>query len=123
MEIKNVFLNDVAKIEQRPTKGKIYPQGTIIIQIAVSKGQVLYLRTEAEIEDKYAVILPRENIEPFYLFCVIEKHFPIFFERHKQGLNFKAEDLQRFSFPFHQNQTDREVIGKIMRCFGCNEFY
>ncbi|THA21321.1 hypothetical protein E5361_06300 [Histophilus somni] len=73
------FLTEVAEIEPRPSKDKIYPIGTIIIQTSATRGAVLYLRKESKIEDKYAVISPKEQIQSFYLFSIIEKYFPKFF--------------------------------------------
>lgn len=51
MKNKNAILTEVAEIEPRPSKDKIYPIGTIIIQISATTGQVLYLRKESKIED------------------------------------------------------------------------
>lgn len=125
MKLKTVCLTEVVEIEPRPTKGKIYPVGTIIIQISATKGQVLYLRTPSQIEEKYAVLIPKEDIEPFYLFTVIKKFFPKFFYQYRQGLNLKAEVLAEFYFPLHQDKNKQQQIIKMLRCFGgsIKDFY
>ncbi|WP_249962270.1 restriction endonuclease subunit S [Histophilus somni] len=125
MKIKMRFLTEVAEIEPRPSKDKIYPIGTIIIQISATIGEVLYLRKESKIEDRYAVISPKEQIQSFYLFSIIEKYFPKFFLQYKQGLNFKAEDLKRFKLPVHEEQKQRNIIAKMMMLCGCEpkKFY
>lgn len=44
--IEKKYLNQVSEIEGRPKKNKIYPVGTIIIQISATNGQVLFLRED-----------------------------------------------------------------------------
>lgn len=120
--IKNKYLNQVAEIEGRPKKNKIYPVGTIIIQISATNGQVLFLREDKMIEEKYAVILP--TIEPYYLYSVIKKTFPFYFAKKRETLNFKVEELQNFSLPIHQDLKRQRLIGQAMRLMsGKEDFY
>lgn len=120
IERKNIL--EVADLENRPRRGKVYPAGTIIIQIAATQGQVLYLREEKEIEEKYAVIQPKIN--SFYLFLAIKKFFPPFFERRKQGLNFKAEELKALNLDIHQDEIKQNLIASMMKkIWGGGDFY
>lgn len=119
--MKIVKLIDVATIE-KPKKGKIYPIGSIIIQVSATRGQILYLRTPKEIEDKYVVIYSKE-INSFYLFSIIDKFFPKFFEQRRQGLNFKAEELTHFQFPIHQEIYKQRQIGLAMKMMSGKECF
>lgn len=120
IERKNIL--EVADLENRPRKGKIYPVGTIIIQVSATKGQILYLREEKEIGEQYAVIQPKIN--SFYLFIAIKKFFPPFFERRKQGLNFKAEELKELNLDIHQDAMRQKLIASMMKkIWGGEDFY
>lgn len=112
--IESKYLNQVAEIEPRAKKGKVYPRGTIIVQISATKGQILYLRKASEIEDKYAVVHAKE-VDAFYLYSVMKLFFPTYFEQKREGLNFKAEELQHFKLPIHCNRTKQQQISKAMR--------
>lgn|SRR5699024_903009 len=86
-------LKDIAHIE-RAKKGKIYPKYSTIIQISATKGQVEYTEHESELESKYAVILPRENYPPLYLYSMIETFMPEFYNKYADGLNIKLHDIE-----------------------------
>ncbi len=119
--IKLQKLTQVADIEYRPTKDKIYPKGTIIIQISATRGQTLILKKDRMIDSHYAVVLPK--IDPFYLFVAIQKFFPKFFHARKQGLNFRSEELNYFSLPIHQDQSTQKTIGRTMQILGAGDYY
>lgn len=114
--IQMMNLMQVADIELRPTKGKIYPKGTITIQISATRGQIVILDKPREIESHYAVILPKINAD--YLYAVIQKFFPRFFNQRVQGLNLRSEELQHFNLPIHTCKNMQKRIGKIMKLFG-----
>ncbi|TYG33276.1 hypothetical protein FW755_12645 [Lonepinella koalarum] len=121
--IYSVKLTDVADIESRPSKNKIYPVGTIIIQVSATRGQILFLHQASEIGEQYAIIRPK-NIDSFYLYSVIEKFFPKFFQQRKQGLNIRSDELKHFSFPIHKDKHRQNLIGLIMRKMaGQESFY
>lgn len=86
-------LKDIAHIE-RAKKGKIYPKYSTIIQISATKGQVEYTEYKSELESKYAVILPRENYPPLYLYSMIETFMPEFYNKYADGLNIKLHDIE-----------------------------
>ena len=58
-------LTDIATVE-RAIKGKIYPYGSIKIQLDAAKGTIEFHRQSGEIERKYAVVEPTININRRY---------------------------------------------------------
>lgn len=93
-------LKDVAEIE-RAKKGKTYPQGTIIVQLSATNGQVGWLKSSGEIESKYAAIQPAEYIDSKFAFYYLKKEIPKHFHRVQEGLNVPIEEIGNcpFSFP------------------------
>lgn len=118
MKFKKVRLLEVADIEFRAKKGKIYPKGAILAQISASRGQLVYLREDSEVGSKYAVILPKADYQGFYLFCIMSQSYRQFFECYKQGLNFVPQDLTKFELTIHTKKKTREIIERMFAYYG-----
>lgn len=96
-------LKHVAEIE-RAKKGKIYPKGTVIMQISATKGQIGMLKSSGEVEDKYATISTSAFINPEFAFYYLQTEMPRHINRVQEGLNIKLEEIGNcpFAFPMEQ---------------------
>ena len=106
-------LKDIAHIE-RAKKGKIYPKYSTIIQISATKGQVEYTEHKSELESKYAVILPRENYPPLYLYSMIETFMPEFYNKYADGLNIKLHDIEEMRVQLCTEDKMQEIHDFIL---------
>lgn len=111
-----VRLDKICDIE-RAVKGKVYPKGCTAIQVSATKGDVIYLEEDREIEvSKYAVVIPKIDVDGLYLFTVIEQQMPMFLERYKTGLNLQIETLKYIHIPKKHIKTQR-LISSFIRLF------
>lgn len=83
MTIRRCKLTEIAQIE-RGTPGKIYPAGTVYIQVSASNGQVGMTKTPQAIEARYAAIIPQINLIPAYFKIAVERAVPEFMAKTKQ---------------------------------------
>lgn len=116
--MKEIYLTDVAEIVKTPQKDKIYPKGIILIQTSATKGEVLFLENDSKVESKYCLIIPFANIEPAYLYLVIQREFPKFLYCYGSGLNFRADELKHFKLTIHQSREKQRQIVNLMRAMG-----
>jgi len=122
VNIKNyeeVFLKDVATID-RAKKGQIYSKGTTIIQVSATKGQVIYLFKDSEVEPKYACIIPNNNVQGYYLFSLIKLKIDQFMEKNKTGINIQMNTFDEFPIKLHDYETQK-IIGDVMMKFDSME--
>lgn len=84
-------MTDVATFER--STGGVYPAGSIITQISATKGQTYFLASEQMVEKHYAVILPRDVVEPKYLYYSILEGLPEFLAKNQTGLNLQMGAL------------------------------
>lgn len=101
-------LKHIAKFE-RAKKGKVYPKGTIIVQLSATKGQVGLLTSNGEIEDKYAAISVFDFIDPAFAYYQLKENIPRHFKRVQEGLNVPLEEIGGcpFAFPL---ETLKEML-------------
>ena len=111
-DYKIVKLTDIANIE-RAVKGKIYPEGSIKIQLSATKGAVEFQKQCGEIETKYAVVEPTININRRYLFTAIEKVFPEFYHKYITDINLQIESLDFLEVCIHNDLETQEYIAKL----------
>lgn len=78
-------ITEIATVE-RTQKGRLYPTGTVYIQVSACKraGQDAWMISESEgpLEDKYAVVLPNIEINPKYLKLALEAVTPDWHRRY-----------------------------------------
>ena len=109
------FLKDIAEIE-RARSGKIYPKGTSLVQISATRGQVVYLEEDSEVEAHYATIIPAIDCEPRFLNLSIERAIPEFTRAYQTGLNIQigAFDFMKVQLPHIRTQR---VAVKFIKLF------
>ena len=110
---KKLKLTKVATYE-RANEGKTYPEGSTIVQISATQGQVFYLHKDQPVESKYMVITPKD-IEPFYLYIVIKKGMPKFVSRYQTGLNIQADAFKLMTIDVHTERATQDFIADQMQ--------
>ncbi|MFC6324026.1 N-6 DNA methylase [Companilactobacillus baiquanensis] len=84
-------LKDIATVERAKAK-KVYPRGTIVIQISATRGQIGLLKSSGLVGSQYACI--DSKIDSGFLFYLIQTKAPRHFNRVQQGLNLTIEDIE-----------------------------
>lgn len=106
LSYRHIKLTEIAKFE-RATK-RIYPKGTIAIQIsAVRKNGLtnfILLEKDTELESKYAVIIPKVKVSPEYLVSVLELAEPKWHNKYVgNNINIQMEALNYFELDYHDD--------------------
>lgn len=104
-------LDSFAKNIERAKKGKIYPAGSIIVQLSATNGQTGLLTSSGEVEAHYAVIeLPKDQ-QPKYWHSYIKHNMPRHLHRVKEGLNMTLDGLKEF--PIYEVEIEPEELPKF----------
>ena len=101
---KEVKLIDIADIE-RAKKGKMYDAGCVIIQVSATDGQIYVLSEVQEVETKYAVIIPKESINGYYLKVAIERELLKFLHQNQTGMNLQMDSFKALKIKLHNRET------------------
>lgn len=110
--VKTVKLSDLASWE-RSNKNKIYPAGCTLLQVSATKGQLVYLDQDQEVDSKYCVIIPdRDQIQPLFLFRALQSLMPEFLHKEQTGLNIRPDILKRFEIKYFPDQQIQKHISK-----------
>lgn len=112
MNIKHCELKDVATWE-RAKAGKVYPVGCSILQISATKGGIFYLDRPQEVESKYVVIMPNDDIEPFYFNIVLKRNINKFLYAYKSGLNIQEHDVGHYPIDLHDYDKQVEIARAV----------
>lgn len=98
--LKNqLLLQDIAMVE-RAQKNKVYPKGTIVIQISATKGQIGLLKSNGEVDSRYATISTDNFIDSNFAFYFLKKEMPRHLHRVQEGLNIPIEEVGKCPFAF-----------------------
>lgn len=112
IEIVNVL--DVAKFE-RSKKNKVYPKGSIAIQVSATRGQLNYLKEDNTVSSKYGVFIVDETkINPRYLYYLIEMTISDFLKKYQTGLNINPEIFLYYKISCHKNKEIQNMICQLM---------
>jgi len=84
-------LKDIATVERAKSK-KVYPAGTIVIQMSATRGQIGLLKSSGEVGIQYACILT--TLDSGFIFNMLKVKTPHWFHRVQEGLNLKLEDIE-----------------------------
>lgn len=110
---KEVKLIDVADIE-RAKKGKMYDAGCVIIQVSATDGQIYVLSEIQEVETKYAVIIPKEGVNGYYLKVAIERELLKFLHQNQTGMNLQMDSFKALKIKLHNRET-QDYLGQILK--------
>lgn len=87
---------------ERVKKGKIYPSGTVYIQLSATDGVVRYLLEAGTLEAKYGVFVPKSDILPSrYLFYMLEYEMPHFLARYQAGMNINPDIFKHLQVTYY----------------------
>lgn len=110
---KEVKLIDIVDIE-RAKKGKMYDVGCVIIQVSATDGQIYVLNEIQEIETKYAVIIPKIDVNGFYLKIAIEKELPKFLHQNQTEMNLQMDSFNVLKIKLHNRET-QDYLEQILK--------
>lgn len=89
-----ITIGDVANVE-RAKKNKIYPEGSIIIQISATQGEMGLLESDGKVEDKYAVIQAMPWMDPEFVFYSIQNNIKKHLHKYRTGLNIVIDEVKK----------------------------
>lgn len=96
---------------ERVKKGKVYPVGTVYIQLSATDGVVRFLFEEKTLEEKYGVFIPKSDKMPSrYLFYALEYEMPHFLARYQAGMNINPDIFKHLEINYF---ADEAVGGKV----------
>lgn len=111
---RKMNLLDLVEIE-RSKKNKLYPAGSILIQLSATRGQMKYMDRSGPVDTKYGVmILKDKSINPRYLYFILSVSMSSFLEVYQTGLNIVPEVFKFMNLEIH---TDKKVQDKIAKMF------
>lgn len=108
-----VGLLDVATVE-RAKSGKVYPAGSILIQVSATNGKLRMIEAPAEVEQKYAVIeVAGDRVSAPYLLFVLEMEMPGFLRRYQTTMNIQMDVFKHLRFEIHNERDTQDEIVKV----------
>lgn len=108
-----VLLKDIA-IMERAKKGQMYPEGTVVVQISATKGQIGLLTSNGEVGSQYVCInFNPVHALPDYGFYWLKVKLPRHLHKVQQGLNITFEDLQKTPMYVPPVEEQIEIIQTI----------
>lgn len=118
MQYRDVMLPQIAVVE-RAVKGRIYPEGTVYIQVSACRRSHLEqfnrLETAGELENKYAAIIPKVPALPEYLWITLNKSAQEFMERFVgKNINIQMESFDCFSLQWHDDLKAQQIVADMV---------
>lgn len=96
---------------ERVKKGKVYPAGSVYIQLSATDGAVRFLFEEKTLEEKYGAFIPKSGKIPSrYIFYALEYEMPHFLTRYQAGMNINPNIFKHLEISYF---TDEAVAGKV----------
>lgn len=114
----SVCLTDIADVD-RAQKGKIYPAGTIYVQVSATPkytDEIWHiLKQSGELPGKYAVIIPKIEIIPAYLVLALTRNTAEWQARYiGDAINISMELFKELKIIYHPDiQAQAEILQKI----------
>lgn len=113
-EHRKANIYELADIE-RAVKGKIYPAGCTLIPLSAATSTPNKLTTdEGEIETRYAVVQPHIDVNPVYLFAIIEREYPHFKAKYMTTINLQFGQLKNLEVEYHPNKKTQNRIAELL---------
>ena len=113
-EHKKMNLLDLVDIE-RSKKNKLYPADSILIQLSATRGQMQYMNKSGPADAKYGVMMLKDkNINPRYLYFILNMNMGSFLNIYQTGLNIVPEVFKFMNLEIH---TDKQIQNRIAEMF------
>lgn len=115
---KHVKLTEIATVERAVT-GKTYPAGTVYIQVSACHRtglqQFYMLKERRELETKFAVVLPHDQVDPVYLLEVLNRHADAFMARYVgTNINIQMDSFELFELDYHPDVETQKAIAEAL---------
>lgn len=111
-----VRLDKICDIE-RAKNGKVYPDGTVLIQISATRGQTILLEKDSFVKPSmYACLIPKVDIDSLYLKTCIDGQIETFLSKYANGINIPVDNLKYIRIPKKHIKTQR-MISSFIRLF------
>lgn len=108
-------INDIADVE-RAVNGKIYQSGCTLMPLSAAKSSPLvYHGARGPVETRYAVIQPHEDVNPEYLFTIIERAYPRFKAKYMTTINMQFGQLKFLMVDYHPDRQTQEYVANMVR--------
>ncbi|PXX79749.1 restriction endonuclease subunit S [Dielma fastidiosa] len=95
----------------------LHGEDKFYLSFSATKGQIMYLDEDEYVDTKYAVIIPKIEFAPKYLYYSIEKELPEFLAKYQSGINIQVDTLYHMKLSIH----DIDDQYKIAKCLQQNE--
>lgn len=109
---KRLKLEDVATYE-RAKEDKIYKNGSTLIQLSATSGEVEYLEKDGEVDRKYAVVIPNKEINPKYFNIVVKRNIEHFRSKYQAGMNIQIDDIKHIDIQLHNRETQDMIASHL----------
>lgn len=109
---KRLKLEDVATYE-RAKEDKIYKNGSTLIQLSATSGEVEYLEKDGEVDRKYAVAIPNKEINPKYFNIVVKRNIEHFRSKYQAGMNIQIDDIKHIDIQLHNRETQDMIASHL----------
>lgn len=113
---RSVSLLELCDIE-RSKSDKLYPKGSCYIQISACRRKGLeqfkMLHTDARLESKYAVVIPKIKIYSAYLLITLNNSADEFMCKYVgTNINIQIENFRHFKILFHDDYDEQKRVAE-----------
>jgi restriction endonuclease S subunit len=109
LKCKEISIMDLCNVE-RAVSGKTYKAGSCYIKLSAVDESVGQITEDEEIESRFAVFEPKEQMNTDYLYIAIQRRFPEFLRRYRTTINLQFDTLKHFFLYWHQDEETQEYI-------------
>lgn len=112
-KMTNIY--DIADVE-RAVNGKNYPAGCTLMPLSAARSSPLvYHDARGPVETRYAVIQPHEDVNPEYLFTIIERAYPRFKSKYMTTINMQFGQLKFLTVDYHPDRETQDYVADMIR--------
>lgn len=112
-KMTNIY--DIADVE-RAVNGKIYPSGCTLMPLSAAQSSPLIYHSESgPVETRYAVIQPHGDVNPEYLFTIIERAYPRFKSKYMTTINMQFGQLKFLTVDYHPDREAQDYVADMVR--------
>lgn len=118
LHCRRMMLPEIADVE-RAVSGKIYPAGTVYVQVSACRRKGLeqfhMLEADSPIEGKYAVVVPKVDAYPPYLRTALNEYADRFMYRYVgTNINISIHDFKYFELGWHDSLEEQRRVMAIL---------
>lgn len=112
-------LTDIAEV-RRVEKNRVYPQGTVYIQVSAcnksDKDKWMIMKEPGSLDSKYAVVVPKIDIDADYLRIALEDATPKWFARYVgTNINISMDAFKFFVVKYTEDKATQRRYGEMVK--------